>query len=470
MNKNKLLAYALGPLGSGVLGLISLPFITWFYSVEDIGKISMLQVFSSLTTLIFCLGLDQAYVREYHEYKIKPKLFKATFLPGFTLLIICFIGIYLYDDTILSFWLYEEGDKYLTLLSLTCFVLVFCSRFLSLILRMEERALAYSMSQLLPKVFFLIFILSIVWGGFSTNFYSLIAAHALSISVVFIVFLWNTRSEWLQSINYVISSKESKKLLSFGLPLVIGGLAAWGLNVMDKLFLRSLSTFSELGVYSVTASIAAAATIFSSIFNLIWAPLVYKWVSEKAVCFETIDDISEHLLAVIFFVIVLSGLLSWILPLMLPVEYDAIKYLITACLIGPLFYTLSETTAVGITIARKTYLAMLASIIAMLVNGIGNYYLVPIYGAAGAAAATAVAFWFFYIIRTEFSKKVWRNIPSGKSYLVITLLLFITILNTLYLKGNGGVLFIWACLLLAGFFIFKKSRNLFIDQVIKKLS
>lgn len=470
MNKNKLLAYALGPLGSGVLGLISLPFITWFYSVEDIGKISMLQVFSSLTTLIFCLGLDQAYVREYHEFKIKPKLFKATFLPGFTLLIICFIGIYLYDDTLLSFWLYEESDKYLTLLSLTCFVLVFCSRFLSLILRMEERALAYSMSQLLPKVFFLIFILSIVLGGFSTSFYSLIAAHALSISVVFIVFLWNTRSEWLQSISYVVSPKESKKLLSFGLPLVIGGLAAWGLNVMDKLFLRSLSTFSELGVYSVTVSIAAVATIFSSVFNLIWAPLVYKWVSEKTVCFETIDDISEHLLAAIFFVIVLSGLLSWILPFMLPTEYDAIKYLITACLIGPLFYTLSETTAVGISIARKTYLAMLASIIAMLANGIGNYYLVPIYGAAGAAVATAVAFWFFYIIRTEFSKKVWRNIPSGKSYLVISLLLFITILNTLYLKGNGAVLFIWACLLLAGFFMFKKSRNLLFEQVLSKLS
>ena len=460
----------IGPVGTGVLGLISLPIITWFYAVEDIGKISMLQVFSSLVTLVFCLGLDQAYLREYHEYKVKAKLFKATFLPGFILLTFFFIGVYVYENTLLSFWLYEENNKYLTILSLIYFFLVFCSRFLSLILRMEERALAYSMSQLLPKFFFLIFILSIVWGGFSTNFYSLISAHALSVFIVFIVFLWNTRHEWVYSVNQVVKLNESKKLLSYGLPLVVAGVALLGLNVMDRLFLRSLSTFSEVGVYSVTVSLSAIATIFSNVFNLIWAPLVYKWVSEKSVCFKKIDDISEHLLAVVFFVIVFSGLFSWLFPLMLPKEYGAIKYLITACLIGPLFYTLSETTAVGITLARKTYLAMLASVVALIINGIGNYYLIPVYGAAGAASATAFSFWIFYIVRTEFSRIVWRQIPSSKSYLVITLILSVTISNTLYFKGESGVSFIWGGLLLSGCFIFKKSRRLLVKYVLTKFN
>ena len=214
MKKSKILSYLLGPVGSGILGLVSLPIITWFYSVEDIGKISMLQVFSSFMTLLFCLGLDQAYVREYHESKIKPRLFKASFLPGFTLLLICSFGLYFSDETLLSNLLYKENNKYLTILSLLCFVLAFCSRFLSLILRMEERAIAYSMSQLLPKISFLTLILCIVWLGLKTNFYSLILAHSLSITLVFFVFAWNTRLVWLRSLSQMIDIEELKKQLA----------------------------------------------------------------------------------------------------------------------------------------------------------------------------------------------------------------------------------------------------------------
>lgn len=76
------MAYSVGPIGSGLIGLITLPMITWFYSVEDVGRISMLQVCTSFFVLLFCLGLDQAYVREYHEFPNKPQLLKVVLLPS----------------------------------------------------------------------------------------------------------------------------------------------------------------------------------------------------------------------------------------------------------------------------------------------------------------------------------------------------------------------------------------------------
>ena len=57
MTRNKILSYAVGPIGSAAIGFITLPIITWFYSVEDIGRISMLQVVASFSVLLFCLGL-----------------------------------------------------------------------------------------------------------------------------------------------------------------------------------------------------------------------------------------------------------------------------------------------------------------------------------------------------------------------------------------------------------------------------
>lgn len=467
MTRNKILAYAIGPIGSGILGLLSLPIITWFFSVEDVGRISMLQVVASFSVLLFCLGLDQAYTREYHEVKDTPQLLKLTLMPGLILTVIVYSFIFFIKPTLVSEWLYEIPSVYLSVISISCFILSIISRFLSLVLRMQEKALAFSMSQLLPKVIFLIFIISTVWLGFKKDIYTLVTAHFLSILAVFLVFSWNTRKEWLASFKYRFNWLRFKPLLLFGLPLVVGGLASWGLNVMDRLFLRSLSTFAELGVYSVTMSIAAVATVFSGIFNTIWAPLVYKWIKTEEVNLSKIDEISEHLLAAIYFIIVLSGLFSWVLPFFLPKEYAAIQYLITPCLLAPLFYTLSETTSVGIAIARKTSYSMFASILAMLSNAIGNYLLVPEMGALGAAISTAFSFWFFYILRTELSCRVWRDIPRKSTYMITTLLLTVVIGSPILFPNAYKIIAIWLMMGILGYFIFKPSLRLIYNQAQK---
>lgn len=466
MNKKIILNYAIGPIGASILGFITLPIITWFYSVEDVGRVSMLQVFTSFIILFFCLGLDQAYVREYHSTHNKPLLLKSTLLFGLFLSLISLFVIYIYDTTIISKWLYEIPSAYLSIITILCVIVALISRFLSLVLRMQERALAFSMSQLLPKLLFLLIILASVWFGFSKDTYNLITANVLSIFFVFLIFLWNTRQDWVVSFHHKIEKEQLHKLFSFGLPLVIGGLASWGLNVMDKLFLRALSSYSELGIYSVAMSIAAVAAILSGIFNTIWAPMVYKWESENLVDISKIDNISEVVLAIVYFVIVLSGLFSWIIPYLLPKQYEVIQFLITSCLIGPLFYTLSETTAVGITLTRKTKLSMLASIGAMLINLIGNYTLVPKFGAMGATAATAIAFWSFFILRTEFSKLVWRKIPVLKSYICVTVLTFFAVMSMFFLSENLlAFISLWLVLLFIGFFIFLNTIKRLIVQI-----
>jgi len=154
MNKKTILGYAIGPIGAGVLGFISLPIITWFYSVEDVGRISMLQVFTSLSVLLFCLGLDQAYVREYHEAQNKPTLLRAVLLPSLFFSLIFFSLLLLFDIRLISELMFDIPSAYLSVLVVICFIVALISRFLSLVLRMQERSIAFSMSQLLPKLLF----------------------------------------------------------------------------------------------------------------------------------------------------------------------------------------------------------------------------------------------------------------------------------------------------------------------------
>lgn len=466
MNKKKLLGYMLGPVGSGLLGFISLPIITWFYSVEDVGRISMLQVFMSFSVLFFCLGLDQAYVREYHESKNKPALLKTVLFPSLALSILSFLLLAIYDLKIVSKWLYEIPSTYLSLITILCFVIALASRFLSLVLRMQERSFAFSMSQLLPKIIFLLIVVNTVWLGFARDTYSLVTANTASMILAFLVFTWNTKSEWLIAIKEQININELKSAFSFGWPLIFGGLASWGLNVMDRLFLRYFSTYTELGVYSITMSVAAVVTIFAGIFNTIWSPMVYKWMSEDNFDYEKIDTVLEYVVAAIYFSIVLTSLFSWVIPYFLPPQYSNIQYLLAICLLGPLLYTLSEVTGIGIAVVRRTKFSMLCAIVAMLCSSILNYFLVPQFGAAGAAISTAVAFFIFFILRTEISQLVWRKKSHLKVFLIMLSLLIISILNLLLEQFRVEIYFLLTGMFFFGFILFNKI----VKEILQKIS
>src|SRR5690606_9924790 len=126
--------------------------------------------------------------------------------------------------------------------------------------------------------------------------------------------------------------------------------------------------------------------------STVWAPTVYKWAS-KGEGLENIHKVSRYMLCLVVLLFCLAGLLSWIITLFLPSNYATVQWVLVACLGAPLLYTLSETTVVGIGITRRSGFAMLAAVVAFLINLVGNWFLIPRFGAAGAAVSTCISFW-----------------------------------------------------------------------------
>lgn len=409
MTPRKIAAFAIGPIGGALLGLITLPVITWFFSQEDVGRMAMLQATIGFSTLLFSLGLDQAYVREFHEADHKPALLKRALLPGLFMLFVTLLALLSFGGT-LAGWLFERPEWYLSLLISIALLAAFISRFLSLVLRMNEQGLAFSMSQLLPKLVLLAIIAFYVLLGADTSLTNLVIANTAAIVCVCAVFAFNTRREWIAGIAAAPGWQHVKQMLRFGLPLTLGGVAYWGLTAIDKVFLRTLASFEELGVYSVAVSFAGAATILQSVFSTVWAPTVYKWAS-KGEGLENVHKVSRYILCLVVLVFCLAGLLSWLVTFFLPVHYAAVQWILVACLGAPLLYTLSETTVVGMGISRRSSFAMLAALIAFGVNLVGNWLMIPRFGAAGAAVSTCISFWVFFLLRTEFSIYLWKPIP-----------------------------------------------------------
>ena len=436
MNIRKILGFGVGPIATAGLGLVTVPAIAWAFTPEDVGRLNIVQIVVSFSVLLFSLGLDQAYVREYHEVIDRAALLKSCFLPGIILLAIMVVPSALLSER-LSYWLFGVSDSLYFWITLACTLAAFASRFLSLILRMQERALAFSMSQVIPKAIFVLLIGLIVLADWPRQFLQLQLTLLASTVAVLLVFIWNTRQQWTLALGASIDAPRLRGLLRFSVPLIFAGLAYWGLSATSALALRSLSSLRELGIYSVATSVAGFAAIFQSIFSVIWAPVVYKWVATEA-DMSRVDQVARQALAVVCSIFVMFGMFSWLIDYVLPSQYTQVKYLVLCSIAQPLLYTLSEVTCVGISITRRTMLSLWSTVAALLANLVFNILLVPEFGASGAVIANALAYLVFFVARTESSAYVWRQFPRAKLYVCITAAVFLSVLTVILGPRFGG--------------------------------
>ena len=417
MNIKTIMAFAFGPVATAGLGLLTVPVIAWIFPPADVGRLNMVQISVSFGVLLFNLGLDRAYIREYHEWSDRGALLKACFAPGFALLLLAMVITVPYDRRI-SMWLFGLDHVAYYWVLVACVIVSFVSRFLSLILRMQDRGMAFSMSQVLPKIILLLILGVMAWPVFSRSFSELEAAYLVSLVSVLFIYTWNTRRDWGPALAAAVSHEQVRGLLSYGVPLIFAGVAYWGLDATSSLTLRSLSTLSELAVYSVSVSFAGVGVVFQTIFTVLWAPLVYKWVAH-GVDMRRVDHIAQQALAVVCALWILSGIFSWVADFILPARYLQVKYFMLCCIGQPLLYTLSEVTCVGIGITRKSMMSLWSTLAALVVNVAISVWLVPGHGAAGAVIANAVAFLVFFVARTEASAHVWRPFPRARLYVCV---------------------------------------------------
>jgi len=113
---------------------------------------------------------------------------------------------------------------------------------------------------------------------------------------------------------------------------------------------------------------------------------------------------------------------------------------------------------VGIGISRRSSFSMLAALIAFAINLVGNWLLIPRFGAAGAAVSTCISFWVFFVLRTEFSIFLWRRIPRLQLYVYSGLVVVGASVFTLFGSEFYMLMqFFWCVLLFAMMFSLRRE-------------
>lgn len=454
MRPKQMLLLACGPIGAALLGVITLPLLSWWYSPEALGQLSMLQTVLSFAVVLLSLGLDQALMREYHEHPQTKQLLWVTLLPGLIILsLIALISLTLFP-TALAQALFALPSTALSVGVLLLILSNYLLRYLNVMQRLREQSALFALSQVSPKAFLLLgFAIALLLNS-AHDFYSLFTIQAAALCLSFALFAALSQSVWRGLWAQKLDTALLKKTLAYSLPLMFGGLAFWALGSLDRVMLRSHASLTELGIYAVAGSFAAATALLSNIFNTLWAPTVFKWVAAGEHQ-QQLSKITAQVLAVVMLLACLMALAVPIVPFFLPAAYHNIAVLILLCSLPALFYVLAELMGVGIAISRKTLLA-LASAVAAFGLALLLYWLwIPQYGAMGAAYAKLLAFALFLVLRTELARRVAMPLPRVSVYAVMLLLLMMSAFSP-WLWAQA-----WWCYMLAWLMVFGLSVGYF---------
>lgn len=428
----KLLQFSIGPIVAAIIGFITVPITSHLVSADEMGLSSMYTIANNIITLIVLVGIDQAFAREYNENSDKKKLLFNSLLIPFIISICIGIILVIFSSNFAQL-LFSDSTAILPVILLAfCTPLFIIEKFMLLSLRMEEKAVQYSTWNIMSKLLNLIFTILLLLC-YKKNFESIIYASVISQLIVSLMLLYICRRNIVIS-RRDIDKQQIKRLIKFGFPLIPASLIGWGLNSMDSIFLRAMSTYTELGHYSVALKIMNVLGLIQTSFTTFWAPMAFKWKAngESNEKFKLVSDGVAFVMSVILIMILLF---KSMIPLFLGNGYDNVIYILPFLLFYPIFYTMSETTTLGISFSRKTSYNIVVSIIAMGANLILNTLLVPKYGAVGAAIATGICYLVFFWTRTLISRKLWYKFEI-KKFIYVTFVLLGAALSNCIIKDT----------------------------------
>ncbi|EUJ18719.1 oligosaccharide flippase family protein [Listeria grandensis] len=417
----RLMQFAVGSLGSAVLNLMTIPVITFFITPAEYGKTSMFMLAQTLLICFIYLGYDQAFAREFYEYPNKKKLFStAIIIPmlfsGVVIACMCWFA-----EPISTFLFGSGVYRHAVYLIAASIPFLIFERFLFLYIRMQNKALEFSLFNILVKLSILlctVLFLLFFSHTFITVIYATIIGQIIGDTILM---LRNVRILYMNPVK--TDPDLYPRLAKFGLPIAVATIIYSLFVIIDKLFIRYFCDFEQLGLYTAAFKIASALLILQTTFSNFWVPTAYEWYKKHKPMryFKLVSDSIMFLIAILF-----MGLLLFkgAIMMVLSPDYSQAQYIFPFLCFYPLMMTVSDTTNLGIVFLKRSSLNILVSIIALIVSIGLNFLLVPKYGAIGASVATGSAYIAFFLARTYFSMRIWKGF-SVKSHLMTTLLLVV---------------------------------------------
>ena len=284
----------------------------------------------------------------------------------------------------------------------------FFYRYGTLVIRMQHKGNRFSILEILNKLFNLILIL--IFALFVGNTYKIIIySTVVTLILLTIISVLFERDFWSIRNFKVNDLKHSKiEIIKYSYPFVLTILITWLFQSFDQIAIRHWSTFEELGLYAAAFKIVALLSVLQVTFSTFWTPVCYEHFEKTPNNKSLYRNTTKIITFIMFLVAIITIAGKDIIVYLLGSDFKEAAKIMPFLVFMPIMYTISETTVIGINFYKKTKWHIFISLVACIVNIIGNWLLVPNYGALGASISTAFSYIVFFSLRTLISLKYYK--------------------------------------------------------------
>jgi PST family polysaccharide transporter len=222
-----------------------------------------------------------------------------------------------------------------------------------------------------------------------------------------------------------VSTKRAKLLLKDSWPLLLSVISISIYMQIDKIMLGKMVGYEEVGIYSVATLISTVWYFLISIFLATLFPSLTNLHAQRS---GLLSQRWIQLYALMFWLSVVVALILSIFSNIL-VEFifgemytrSASVLVIYSC--AGVFVATGSVWSQWLLLENKLKIGLYSQLLGMIINVGLNFWLIPSFGAIGAALATLVSYWisaffgfslykpketFGYIARAIFLKKIWN--------------------------------------------------------------
>lgn len=389
-----------------MLSFLLVRLYTSILPTSDYGEVSVLLSYMVFFNVILSYGMETGFFRFYNSEPNKQNVIATTTLSLFwTSLVFLLLGLLFRTQLAV---LANVATHYITyaiwILVLDALVIIPFSK-----LRANQKPLTYAaikignvVVNLGLNVFFLLFLPQIAKQNSGTFISSIYTEH-FEIGYIFVANLISSLVTFLVlspdyfKINWQIDAQLWKKMMRYGLPILVAGIAFAINEHFDKILLEKLlpanTAKSEVGAYAACYKLGLFMVLFATAFRLGIEPFFFSHAN-KANAPQTYAVITKYFVIFGSFILLTVIVFADLLKLLLldnKAYWEAMK-VVPLIILANFFLGIYNNLSVWYKLTDKTKIGAYISIVGALVTLVLNFWLIPIYSYYGSAIATISAY------------------------------------------------------------------------------
>lgn len=274
------------------------------------------------------------------------------------------------------------------------------------------------------------------------------------------------RSSFLNEIRFEQFTTEEEAMTNYSKPLIANSIAWWVNNVSDRYVIVFFCSLAENGVYSVAGKIPSILNIFQTVFNQAWTLSAVKdFDSEDKNGFFTNTYKAYNCMMVIIcssIIVADKVLAKFLYAKDFYVAWKYVPWLTVAILFG----ALSGYLGGFFSAVKDSKLFATSTIMGAIINLFLNFVFTPVYGAMGAAIATAISYivvWAFRYVQARKYIRLKINLTRDIiAYILLIVQSLLILIEGLKMYFFVGSVFLVIC------FLYIKDIMLVLNKIFKR--